>query len=102
MAKTALVYPGQPTNKIGGIDESVSLTEATLAAASGVFPFFYGSLQRMLGKKIIDYNPDQSVYGIQQVFNGICLYGYYVQTNAKLYYHVCDAPPDLRIVFFEP
>lgn len=100
MAKASLQYPGQPTNKLGGIDESQSLTTASFASVSGVFPFFDGMHQRMFGKKIIDFNPDQSVYAVQQVFNGICLYGYYVQTNHKLYYHVCNAPPDLRIKFW--
>lgn len=100
MAEAALSYPGQPTTKLGGIDESVSLTSASFAAVSGVFPFFDEMHQRMFGKKIIDFNPNQKIYGIQQVFNGICLYGYYVQTNNKLYYHVCAAPPDLRIKFY--
>jgi len=87
---------------VGGVDESSFLTtaEPTLAGAEGTFPFFYGMHQRLFGKKIIDYNPDQKVYGIHQTFNGVCLYGYYVQTNNKLYYHLCDAPPDLRIHFW--
>lgn len=87
---------------IGGVDESINLinNEPALGGVAGTFPFFYGMLERMFGKKIIDFNPGQAVYGIQQTFNGVCLYGYYVQTNTKLYYHVCDAPPDLRIKFW--
>lgn len=102
MAKTTLGFAGQPINALGGVDESISLTEASFANAEGVFPFFNGMHQRMFGKKIIDVNPGQAIYGIQQVFNGICLYGYYVQTDEKLYYHVCNAPPDLRIIFYQP
>lgn len=87
---------------VGGIDESLPLTspDPTIAQNNGTFPFFYGMHQRMFGKKIIDFNPEQKVFGIHQTFNGVCLYGYFVQTNNKLYYHVCDAPPDLRIVFW--
>lgn len=89
---------------IGGIDESTSLTDdnTSFASNNGVLPFFYGMAQRMFGKKIIDFNPNQKVFGICQTFNGVCLYGYYVQTNNKLYYHVCNAPPDLRIEFYKP
>lgn len=108
MAKSALEYPGQPATSLGGIDESASLTEVSFAHTNGSFPFFAGMHERMFGKKIIEFNKDsagaggafQQIYGIQQVFNGICLYGYYVQTNRKLYYHVCNAPPDLRIKFW--
>jgi hypothetical protein len=90
-----------PFQTVAGIDESVDLTDKgdTLALAEGVFPFFFGMHQRQFGKKIIDFNPGQKVYGIHQTFNGVCLYGYYVETDQKLYYHVCVAPPDLRIVF---
>lgn len=87
---------------VGGVDESTSLTtdEPSVANTGGVFPYFYGIQQRMFGKKTIDFNPDQQVFGIHQTFNGVCLYGYYVQTHLKLYYHACDAPPDLRIKFW--
>jgi hypothetical protein len=86
---------------IGGVDESVDLADPSgnLVDARGVFPFFNGMHHRMFGKKIIDYNQDQSIYAIHQAFNGICLYGYYVQTSEKLYFHLCTAPPDLRIHF---
>lgn len=89
---------------VGGIDEAALSTtpEPTFNTINGSFPFFHGSHQRMFGKKIIAFNPDQSVYAIHQTFNGICLYGYYVQTSFKLYYHLCDAPPDLRIHFWTP
>lgn len=102
MAKATLDFQGQVFNTVGGIDESISFTEAEFVSVNGSFPFFDGSHQRMFGKKIIDVNIGESIYGIQQVFNGICLYGYYVQTNHKLYYHVCSAPPDLRIKFYIP
>ena len=93
---------GKIFQNVGGVDESSFLTteEVTLANVGGTFPSFNGMLQRIFGKKIIDFNPGQKVYGIHQAFNGVCLYGYYVQTNNKLYYHVCDAPPDLRIHFW--
>lgn len=102
MAQNTLNTKPRIFSTIGGIDESISLInpEPALGGVSGSYPFFYGMLQRMFGKKIIDFNPDQAVYAIHQTFNGVCLYGYYVQTNAKLYYHVCDAPPDLRITFW--
>lgn len=104
MAKDALKVKGKIRQQIGGVDESVSLTndEDSVASNNGSFPFFNGMVQRMFGKKIIDYNPGQSIYGICQTFNGICLYGYYVQTVNKLYYHLCSAPPDLRIHFYTP
>jgi hypothetical protein len=96
---------------LGGMDESVSETDQTdsqvgalvfkpLNVARGMFPYFQGMHQRMTGKKIIDYNPAQSVMGIVQTFNGVCQYGYYVQTTSKLYYHLCAAPPDMRIHWF--
>lgn len=107
MAKAAYEYPGQVSTELGGIDESKSFTDASFVNVRGSFPFFEGMHQRMFGKKIIEFNLQktptfqyQSIYGIQQVFNGICLYGYYVQTINKLYYHVCNAPPDLRIKFW--
>lgn len=87
--------------QIGGMDESVEVTDASpvLQEVGGVFPFFYGMAQRIFGKKIIDYNPNQKIWSIHQSFNGVCLYGYYVETDQKLYFHVCSAPPDLRIRF---
>lgn len=93
---------GKIFTTVGGIDESSSLVapEPTIVGVNGSFPFFHGMHQRMLGKKLIDFNPNQKVYSIHQTFNGVCLYGYYVQTNNKLYFHVCDAPPDLRIHFW--
>lgn len=103
MAEDTLKVKGQIFQNVGGIDESIPLTSKddsfSINTNNGTFPFFYGMHERMFGKKIIDYNPGQSIYGICQTFNGTCLYGYYVQTNNKLYYHVCSAPPDLRIRF---
>jgi len=86
----------------GGVDESLLLTntEPSVSGINGSFPFFYGMHQRMFGKKIIAFNPNQKIYAIHQAFNGVCLYGYYVQTHNKLYYHTCDAPPDMRIKFW--
>lgn len=102
MAKDTVTAKGPIHLNIGGVDESTPLTsdKDTVGSNNGSFPFFNGMYQRMLGKKLIDFNPDQAVYGICQTFNGTCLYGYYVQTNNKLYYHVCAAPPDLRIKFW--
>lgn len=108
MAKDTFQISDLKMTALGGMDESVSQTDMTdiqlgnlnfkpLMVASGVFPFFQGMHQRMTGKKIIDYNPNQKVMGIHQTFNGVCQYGYYVQTSAKLYYHLCTAPPDMRI-----
>lgn len=101
MAKDALKATAAKLNTLGGIDESVEMTDPSpsLQNAHGTFPAFYYAHQRMFGKKIIDYNPDQQVLGIHQSFNGVCLYGYYVETDHKLYFHVCSAPPDLRIRF---
>jgi hypothetical protein len=111
MAKDPLSIQSVFLPALGGMDESVSetdmhdnqagaLTFIPLNTARGVFPFFQGMHQRMPGKKLIDYNPAQKVMGIHQSFNGICQYGYYVQTDAKLYYHLCTAPPDMRIHFY--
>ena len=108
MAKDTFQISDQKLDALGGMDESVSETDMTDAAigtlvfkplnvVSGAFPFFQGMHQRMTGKKIIDFNPGQKVYAIHQTFNGVCQYGYYVQTSAKLYYHLCTAPPDMRI-----
>ena len=104
MAKSTFNQKGKIAQLIGGVDESIPLVadEPSFASTNVSFPFFYGMHQRIFGKKIIDYNPNQKVYGIHQTFNGVCLYGYYVQTDAKLYFHVCNAPPDLRIRFFIP
>lgn len=104
MAKDTKKIKGHILSTVDGIAESVPLTvaEPSVVSNSGSYPFFYGMYQRIFGKKIIDFNPDQAVYAIHQTFNGICLYGYYVQTSKKLYYHLCDAPPDLRIRFFVP
>lgn len=103
MAKATLKEKGQIFQQIGGMDESVSLAtpDPTHADVNGVFPFFYGMHQRLSGKKIIEFNPGQEIWGIHQAFS-ICVYGYYVQTNNKLYYHGCTAPPDLRITFWKP
>lgn len=85
---------------LSGVDESVDSTSPeAVSEVGGVFPFFHFAYQRFFGKKIIDYNPDQQVLAIHQAFNGVCLYGYFVETSSKLYYHVCSAPPDLRIRF---
>lgn len=102
MAKDTRKVKGTIFLQIGGMDESVPLAspEPSFFSASGVIPFFYGMQQRVYGKKLIDFNPEQAIYAIHQTFNGVCLYGYYVQTNHKLYYHVCNAPPDLRIKFW--
>jgi hypothetical protein len=104
MAKSTLNEQGQIFQVIGGMDESVSMAVADPVHASveGIFPFFYGTHQRIFGKKIIDFNPEQQIWGVHQTFNGVCLYGYYVETNNKLYFHVCNAPPDLRIKFYHP
>lgn len=104
MAKDTKKVKGKVYSTVSGVDESVELVtpEPSLASVNGTFPFFYGMHQRMFGKKLIDFNPEQMVYGIHQTFNGVCLYGYYVQTDNKLYYHVCSAPPDLRIRFWIP
>ncbi len=101
MAKDALRPTGKVLQPLEGVDESNPLAadDATFAKAAGISPFFYGIHQRMSGKKIIDYNPNQKISAIHQTFNGVCLYGYYVETDQKLYFHVCDAPPDLRIKF---
>lgn len=102
MAKDTKQRKGKIFSVVAGIDESIELVslEPGLSSVNGSFPFFYGMHQRMYGKKLIDYNPDQAVMGIHQTFNGVCLYGYYVETVNKLYYHLCDAPPDLRIRFW--
>jgi len=85
---------------ISGVNESLDLANpSAVAVAGGVFPFFYGSVQRHFGKKLIDFNPGCKVSAIHQVFSGVCVYGYYVETDLKLYYHPCSAPPDLRIKF---
>jgi hypothetical protein len=101
MPRDTLRAASAKLKQVSGMDESVELTDVSpiLQEAHGTFPFFYGMNQRMFGKKIIDYNPEQKIWGIHQSFNGVCLYGYYVETNAKLYFHVCSAPPDLRIRF---
>lgn len=93
---------GKIFTTIGGIDESTPLVapQPIIAGVNGSFPFFDGMHQRIFGKKLIDFNPNQRVNGIHQTFNGVCLYGYYVETNNKLYFHVCSAPPDLRINFW--
>lgn len=101
MASQTLQAHAVKLTTVGGMDESVELTDRSdiVQESHGTFPFFYGMHQRMFGKKIIDFNPDQKIWGIHQSFNGVCLYGYYVETSAKLYFHLCSAPPDLRIRF---
>lgn len=101
MASDTLQVQPVKLTTVGGMDESVEMTDRSeaLQECHGTFPFFYGMHQRLFGKKIIDYNPDQKIWGIHQTFNGVCLYGYYVETNNKLYFHICSAPPDLRIRF---
>lgn len=102
MARDTKFAKGKIFEAVAGIDESVPLvsSEPSLASCNGAFPFFYGMHQRIHGKKLIDFNPGQQVHGIHQTFNGVCLYGYYVETDQKLYFHMCDAPPDLRIRFW--
>jgi hypothetical protein len=101
MPKSTLRVTAAKLKQVSGMDESVEMTDSSpiLQEAHGTFSFFYGMHQRMFGKKIIDYNPDQIIWGIHQSFNGVCLYGYFVETSEKLYFHVCSAPPDLRIKF---
>jgi len=86
---------------VGGMDESVQVVDSdvTFARVHGVSPFYLATLQRIFGKKLIDYNPEQSLMGIVQAFNEFGQYGYYVQTMEKLYYHLCEAPPDFHIDF---
>jgi len=102
-----------------GVDEALSEVEVEgqdspiphhLAKVSGVFPPFYdikaiyeqsdvpgsGALQRLFGKKLIDSNPNQKVFAIAQAYNGFGQYGYYVQTDQKLYFHQCETPKDLH------
>lgn len=101
MANETLQIAGSVTPFIGGMDEAVDVvdTQERFASASGMLPFFSGMQQRQFGKKLIDAYPSKEVLGIHQTFNGICQYGYYVQTNEKLYYHLCVAPSDMRINF---
>ena len=104
MSKETLQIPGQVQPFLGGINESVDVVDTAekLADVNGVMPFFSGMFQRQFGKKLIDAYPTKSVWGIHQCFNGICQYGYYIQTNDELYYHLCQAPPDMRINFTLP
>lgn len=104
MAKETLQILGQTTPYLGGINETVDEvdTNEKFAATNGVVPYFSGMFQRLFGKKIIDVYPTKQTWGIHQCFNGICQYGYYVQSNEKLYYHICQAPPDMRINFTLP
>jgi len=88
---------------IGGVDEASDLQDPFFfESVAGVIPYYFGMQQRQSGKKLIDWNPEQKVYAIHQAFNGAGQYGYYVETDHKLYYHVCDAPPDLRIHWIAP
>lgn len=94
----------KPTNlPLKGINESSSSFKSdSLAESSGVFPFFYDAYQRMFGKKLIDAYPGKNVWIIHQALNGFGLYGYYVETQDRLYYHQCSSPPDFRIHFVLP
>lgn len=58
-----------------------------------------GALSRFPGKKLIDANPLEKVYAINQAFNGFGQFGYYVQTDKRLYFHTCESPKDLHINF---
>ncbi len=102
-----------------GVDESLSEIEMEqvdpvpmshhYARVAGVFPPYYdikaiyeqtddagsGALQRLFGKKLIDANPNQKVFAIAQAYNGFGQYGYYVQTDQKLYFHQCESPKSL-------
>lgn len=104
MPKETYQIPGDVQPFLGGVDERVDVvdTNEKFASTNGVMPYFSGMHQRMFGKKIIDDYPTKQVKGIHQCFNGICQYGYYVQTDEKLYYHLCQAPPDMRINFTLP
>lgn len=101
MAKSTLQQtPSKIAVVLGGVDEAQDVASSDAAqVVGGVIPFFHGTLQRFFGKKIIDFNPGHEVLGVHQVFSGVCVYGYFVETSQKLYYHVCSAPPDLRIRF---
>lgn len=105
---------------VAGIDESTQDLEpgAGWSDLAGLFPIFHeirqvklksqpldpqnieqGALQRLTGKRLIDANPGQKVFAIAQTFNGFGQFGYYVQTDKKLYFHTCESPKDLHINF---
>lgn len=103
-----------------GIDESTQDLAPSLEwrSLSGLIPVFHdvhqvkipgypqddvepnqGALQRITGKKLIDANPNQKVFAICQAFNGFGQFGYFVQTDQKLYFHTCESPKDMHINF---
>lgn len=98
LVKSKLLYP------VGGMDESIQVVESdvTFAKVHGAAPFFVATLQRIFAKKLVDVNREQSVMGICQAFNTYGQYGYYVQSQQKLYYHLCEAPPNFAIDFVFP
>ncbi len=106
MAKADLPLPNNPLifRVVGGVDESVQETKTAFGFSriDGAFPFYTGSHNRLFGKKLIDANLEQSVMSIAQAFNGLGQFGYFVQTMAKLYFHLCETPANLFISYILP
>ena len=106
MAKAELPIAGNPLkfNVVGGVDESVQVVDTAfgMAASRGNAFFYVGTPQRLFGKKLVDANPEQSMMGLSQLFNGYGQFGYYVQSMEKLYYHLCETPADLFIDYTLP
>jgi hypothetical protein len=87
-----------------GVEEMQNQADIdTVSDTNGIIYFFKESYQRMFGKKLIDANESSNnhVYAIHQALNGFGMYGYYVETSRKLYYHLCSNPPDFRIHFIQ-
>lgn len=104
MAKADQLTKGKVLLPVGGMDESIQVVESdvTFASVDGAGPFYLATLQRLFGKKLIDRNREQPVMGLAQAFNSFGQYGYYVQSQHKLYYHLCEAPTDFHINFTTP
>jgi hypothetical protein len=85
-----------------GMDDSFQETEAPFFHAKGVAPYYNDMVQRILGKKRVDVNPGNQVMSIAQAFNGFGQYGYFVQTDKKLYFHRCEEIVDMHINFTPP